>query len=352
MTTSRILGNFASAFFFASGCWTDLFLIRVFCSCAYICIIAFHFSIQSQEYEMYVWGFLSLYLHGSSAIRLMLEESPVQLDKNQELLWCYLYRHSGISRLLFKRYIANRFELCDISKVRYPSIYILSSIVFNFLELKHKALLIILLSQGTKLDTNSYFYIILDGAVKIDSTVSGTSLEFILKSGEPFDLKHLKPSRHAFLKQNINAVTMLDSKIFCCSEKNMNMICSQREVKDASQGLLIAALSDIAIRVYKVNEHSYDAENQSVEETETFKRSPLFAPLEEFEYPKLYLAGSGARFGIHHLLYTFKKAFLLPWPFMTWIPGIRQVGSLPVPKARLSDDSVGGDVCEPNAKSM
>jgi hypothetical protein len=173
-----------------------------------------------------------------------------------------------------------------------------------------------------------------------------------LKSGEPFDLKHLKPSRHAFLKQNINAVTMLDSKIFCCSEKNMNMICSQREVKDASQGLLIAALSDIAIRVYKVNEHSYDAENQSVEETETFKRSPLFAPLEEFEYPKLYLAGSGARFGIHHLLYTFKKAFLLPWPFMTWIPGIRQVGSLPVPKARLSDDSVGGDVCEPNAKSM
>lgn len=137
MTTSRILGNFASAFFFASGCWTDLFLIRVFCSCAYICIIAFHFSIQSQEYEMYVWGFLSLYLHGSSAIRLMLEESPVKLDKNQELLWCYLYRHSGISRLLFKRYIANRFELCDFQKVRCFSIYILSSIVYIFLELKN-----------------------------------------------------------------------------------------------------------------------------------------------------------------------------------------------------------------------
>lgn len=68
----------------------------------------------------------------------------------------------------------------------------------------------------------------------------------------------------------------------------------------------------------------------------TFKstRSAVFAPLEDLEQPARYLAGSGNFEGIHnHVLYTLKVAFLLPWPFMACLPGLRQIGSLPVPPA-------------------
>ena len=82
--TLRVLGNLSSAFFTASGMWGDLLLIRIFLTCAYAFIIAIQFTRDHNEYEMYVWAIACIYLHGSSAIRLIIDEGPVKLDEKQE----------------------------------------------------------------------------------------------------------------------------------------------------------------------------------------------------------------------------------------------------------------------------
>ena len=89
MPTPRILIDFASVFFLASGCWSDLLIIRVFLTCAYAFILAFYFSIRPQSFpESFVLGFACLYLQGSSAVRLFLDEGPVKLEEEKEQV-CY-----------------------------------------------------------------------------------------------------------------------------------------------------------------------------------------------------------------------------------------------------------------------
>lgn len=329
MPAARILSNFASAFFLTSGCWGDLLLIRVFLTCAYTCLVALSF-VADLQLENYIWGFVCLYLHGSSVVRLFFDEGPVKLDekKEQEALWHFFYRRSGISCLLFKSYVAPCFELVEEK-------------------------------TGTVLDTNNYFYIILDGAIRVESEVAGLTRDLTLASGESFGIKHLKPlfwgkstftekSQRLthFINQNINAKVSADAKLYRCSDKNMEDLCSHPQSKDASQGLLIAILSDIVERQYMENpalhsdgitKDNTDEESQFLESakpTLSSTRSALFSPLEHFEEPDPNLAGSGSFKGIHrHILHTLKAWFLLPWPLMAWRPGLRQVGSLPIPKA-------------------
>ena len=86
--TTRILFNFGNAFFLASGCWGDLLLIRIFLSTAYCFMIANEFIFEQTNYEMYAWAFACLYLQGSSAVRLVLDEGPVKLDEKQEHVGC------------------------------------------------------------------------------------------------------------------------------------------------------------------------------------------------------------------------------------------------------------------------
>jgi hypothetical protein len=214
--------------------------------------------------------------------------------------------------------------------------------------------------MGDKLDTSKYFYIIFDGSVAIKSTVAGSTRDIILLSGESFDIKHLLPLRRGrtaymkqyqmltpFIDQDIFAIISVDgTKVFRCSKQEMNNLCSRPESKDAFLGLLIATLSDMAERHYMENpplpnscvtKSMLDEENQLHEKAKsTFKstRSILFAPLEKFEEPPSYLAGSGSFEGIGgHFLHTLKVMFLLPSPCMWWLPGLRQINSLPVPKA-------------------
>ena len=79
-TNSRIFTNLFSMFFLLAGCWGDLLIIRIFLTCAYIFMIPFHLK----DPENYAWAFLSLYLHGSGAVRLVIDEGKVKLDEKQE----------------------------------------------------------------------------------------------------------------------------------------------------------------------------------------------------------------------------------------------------------------------------
>ena len=155
-----------------------------------------------------------------------------------------------------------------------------------------------------------------------------------------------------FTTQEISATVSIDSKLFRSSAEEMQRLSSCMKAKDAAQGLLIATLSDIAERQYmthpplpndSLNEGMIDKKSnrllESARSTYISTRSALFAPLEEYEMPAPYLAGSGSMRGIcQQILHTMKILFVLPWPLMHWIPGLRQISSLPVPKASSPEE--------------
>ena len=192
---------------------------------------------------------------------------------------------------------------------------------------------------GEKLNTNEFFYIILDGKVDIKTSFDGSNNEFTLVSGESFDVRHLKPlfrvrgaylqgenQRNAFVEQDLVATVSptADAMLYRCSSESMHALCNKIETKDASRGLLISTLYETSERL-RLNDRSSVHDN-------IHTRSAIFDPLKDFEQPAPYLAGSGSLSGLHHqILHTLKASFLLPWPLMTWVPGLRQIGSLPFP---------------------
>lgn len=317
-TTARILNNLASAFYLLGGAYRDLLLIRIFLTFAYSFLLVFHFYIHTTNWEQYAWSFCCLYLHGSGAVRLLLDERPtVKLSEEHELLWRYFYRYSGVTRLLFQKHIAPLFELKTFKK-------------------------------GDELDPDNVFYIILSGSVALDVEIHNEydayrckKQSFVLGSGDKMHIKHLHSVISSPLlsihRQKLVAVPIEETRLFCCSAGNMKKFTSNRAVKDATQGLLAAILSDIAIKYFCLIEgREYDEEISMQNEQSSLtqgKLSPMFDPLEDFEQPVPYLAG-GAKSAIdnvHHILFILRRTVQLPWPLMSWFTGVRQIGSLHIP---------------------
>ena len=48
------------------------------------------------------------------------------------------------------------------------------------------------MNEGDQLDTDAYFFIVLDGLIDTKQTVGGVAREFILSSGASFAIKHLQ----------------------------------------------------------------------------------------------------------------------------------------------------------------
>jgi hypothetical protein len=323
-TTARILNNLASAFYLLGGAYRDLLLIRIFLTFAYSFLIAFHFYINNKtNWEQYLWSFCCLYLHGSGAVRLLWDERPspnVKLSEEHELLWRYFYRYSGVTRLLFQNHIAPIFELKTFQK-------------------------------GEELDPDNVFYIVLSGSVALDVEIHNEyyafrckKQSFVLGSGDKMHIKHLHSVISSPLlsiqRQKLAAVTMERTRLFCCSAENMKKFTCNRAVKDATQGLLAAVLSDIAIKYFFLIEgKEYDEEISMQNEQSSLtqgKLSPMFDPLEDFEKPVPYLAGGAQSVidNVHHILHILRRTFQLPWPLMSWFTGIRQIGSLHIPSKK------------------
>lgn len=309
--TARILNIISSVFFLAGGAWTDLLLIRTFLTCAYAFLFAFHFAIDQQFIEQYVFAIVSLYLHGSSAVRLLLDEGPVNLgDDKQEMLWRYFYRHSGVTKLLFKKHIGYRFEVKSFK-------------------------------ENEPLDPENYFYIIINGSVRLNVEMDGHKHLFLLRRGYACGAKHLHSCMTSPMlsiqRQKLEASALTECRLYCCTAQNMKEFTMCRAVKDASQGLLTAVLSDIAVKHFFMIDAQGgmqdDIENQVLIQQENNEISQLFQPLQDFERPKPYLAGgaSTAKDVLHHFLHLLRRQLLLPWPLTSWIPGVRQIGSLPIP---------------------
>ena len=263
-----------------SGIFGDLLLIRIFCFCAYLFMTIFSFSGSLDlnfdwgghiDPGSLFWGFLGMYVHGSSAVRLFLDERKITLDeseeKEEEALWRFFYRRSGITRLLFKHYVSPSFELVHVK-------------------------------AGT-LDTQNWFYIILSGSVTLKRD---NETRVTLYSGSSFDIGHLSPAGYFSANDETCDATVIseEAKLFRCSVANLAKLCTHGQVKDAVEGLLISALTDIAKEEY------------SSAVAPSHDRDAIFAPLEPYEKPLPYLAGSSSPTIARHILFTLKKSFLLP----------------------------------------
>ena len=232
---------------------------------------------------------------------------------DQEALWRYFYRRSGVSRLLFKAYLAPKFELVDMN-------------------------------EGDRLDTDAYFFIVLDGLIDTKQTAGGVERKFLLFSGASFGIKHL---RHLYWGRSSQAeqsyprgfttvvheqldasVYSPTARVFRCSVSDLVALSNQPVTRVAAQGLLISTLADIAERKW-IDVPAADKVKD--EEGQEFKqaRGLVFASLDPCELPPPYLAGAGGfkelEFNFRHILFTLKAFFLLPAPLMKWRPGFRQV---------------------------
>lgn len=268
---------------------------------------------DQRDVEQYVIAFASLYLHGSAAVRLILDERPVSFDDDEsEWLWRYFYRHSGVTPLLYQRHIGHRFRLQSFE-------------------------------ANEALDPENYFYIALEGYARLVVEMDGIDHEFDMASGYSFPVKHLHSCMTSPMLsvqgQRLHAATVTECRLYVCSARDMREITDCPWVKDASQGLLTAVLSDISVNhFFRIKQQQQQPPpprsiTASEKENETSLISPLFHPLRDFERPKSHLAGGAQSFQdfMRQFLHIVKQSLLLPWPFSEWVPGLRQVGSLPIP---------------------
>jgi uncharacterized protein YuzB (UPF0349 family) len=94
--------------------------------------------------------------------RMFFDERKIELTEDEETLWRFIYRHSGLSKLQFKK------KLCP-----------------NFDVVEYKA--------GTHCHCKKDFYIILDGVVSAQAFNGNTGKKhtFPMLSGQMFPLQHI-----------------------------------------------------------------------------------------------------------------------------------------------------------------
>uniref|UniRef100_A0A7S3DS61 POPDC1-3 domain-containing protein n=1 Tax=Entomoneis paludosa TaxID=265537 RepID=A0A7S3DS61_9STRA len=330
----------ASFFFFLSGIYGDLLVIRFFLVLAYI-MLFINAVVGSPLWpditgndgtlalDSLLWAILSLYVHGCSLLCLLLDERPVTLTDDQAALWRMLYRTGGLSKKLFHSIVVPHLQVVDIP-------------------------------AGQDIDTKDHFYIIYKGQVKLnvfeeeenggkakkdpdsnDMNSLGAKRKRgrVLVSGEMFDLKCLSLfaplGNPIFGTTSIQCHSLTPCKLFCISRTNMEQIAQHRLAKGLWQALLINQLSFI------VETYSNGLALSKLAETQ---QDVIFKPLELWEEPKAVLSGSGRAlehgFGVvRHLGYYLWHAFSPPLPLAGHFTGLRQT-QLPPPPHPLPDEDV------------
>jgi hypothetical protein len=381
--------------FLMSGLFGDILCLRFFLTFAYLflfinAITGFpnlgELATSSTEdfilhYDVLVWSSITLYVHFSKFMGILLNEKEIRLPEESIPLWRMLYRNGGLSQLLFKQYI-------------YPS---------KFQVVKFKA--------GTEIPTDNCLYIILDGVADTQITLqrgdgfadvacsptsaansspatpkagtadnksprnrpnSGTKyskkkMEFdekmsnasststtmsqrnlLLTSGEMINIKVLQLFRagtesEAFANQTVNATAVTDMTLYRISDVDVISMAKTPQTKNAYQGLLIYALTGVAEREIMI---SHFCKGGSFSEYNTRRekgpdgRDFAFQPLEDWEEPNPLISGSGKALTmpIRHFASALKTSFRPPWPIIRWIPGLRHA-ALPAPHLCPPEDA-------------
>ena len=295
----------ASFFFSSAGIHSDLLIIRLFLSLAYL-MLFLNATMGSPLWpdatspgrvavDVLFWSFLGLYVHGASLVHLILDERKVELSEEEEALWRMFYRTGGLSMRLFQTMVAANMEV-----VNYP--------------------------PHEHIPTEDFFYILYKG--QVDLYVYGEAnelkVERTLGSAEMFDVAYLGffSDDSFFVKNQIRCQTITRAQVFRFSRSAMKKIAPHHFAKDVWQSLLINNLSKIV----------ESERNGRPEQSGDDACDPIFNPLEDWEQPKQTYAGSNRALKnpLGHLVQYIVRSFSPPWPFGGHPTGIRQV-LLPAP---------------------
>lgn len=299
----------ASFFFFMSGIFGDLLVIRFFLVLAYIMLFINAVlgsplwpDIKGQDQTFAIdslcWALVGLYVHGCSMWCLVMDERKVALDDDEAALWRMFYRTGGLSQRLFHDIVATHLKVVEFQ-------------------------------PGQEIPTHDDFYIIYSGQVKLEVfNDSKHKYDRIMFSGEMFDLNFLGlfSEKTLFERSRIKCRSITATKLFRIHRDDMKTIAKNGFAKGIWQALLINQLSFIV--------ESY-ADRSPMSRMSEEKHDRIFEPLEEWELPPKVLAGSGTALQrtLAHLVHYIRVSFSPPLPFAGHPTGIRQT-QLPPPPQR------------------
>lgn len=375
---SSIYLQFSSFNFLMSGLFGDILCLRFFLSWAYIWLFVNAVSgfpplgelIRRPEevfilhYDVLFWTSITLYTHLSKFIGIVLNEKKVHLPEESMPLWRMLYRNSGLSELLFKQYLyPQKFQLVKIK----AGTQISSSDNNLYIILDGVADTTITLQRGdgfSDLDTSGNDHGSATSPAskksaaspagkknasaphgrkkilfkKVSSTMSQRSLA--LASGDMINVKALQLFRQgseseAFANQTVNATAMTDMSLYRIKDVDVVSMARTLQTKQAYQGLLIFALTNIAEREIMIKHFAGSgdySEFNTHREAGPDGRDLAFQPLQDWELPKPVMSGSGMALTIpfKHFAMALKNSFRPPWPIVRWVPGLRHA-AMPAP---------------------
>eukprot|EP00980_Cylindrotheca_fusiformis_P001308 scaffold333_cov133-Cylindrotheca_fusiformis.AAC.34 len=245
-----------------------------------------------------VWAVLSLYVHGSSLIALILDERAVVLSDDEAALWRMMYRTGGLSARLFQDIVARHLKVVEVQ-------------------------------EGELIDTNEFFFIIYSGRVEIDVLEDDVHTHSrVLHSGGMFDLKTVgNATKHSIFENNsIRCKALSKAKLFQLRKDDLTKMSQNPQAKSVFQALLINNLMDVVEHYREISRRPQHSDSQY---------NKIFQKLEDWELPDPPLSGSGKvlQRPFRHLWDIAKGTFSLPWPFSTHPVGLRQT-QLPAPPPR------------------
>jgi hypothetical protein len=306
LTPSSIWVQLFSLFFFSAGIYSDLLIIRLSLSIAYTLLLLDSVlgsplwpELIFREHikvDGVIWAVANMYVHISSAIRLLSDESSVDMNEDQEALWRLFYRTGGLSQKVFYRSIVK-----DMTMKTF---------------------------QATEnIPTDKFFYIIHRGTVQLQVFDGKTIISSRkAQSGQIFDfqdlnLLHDTEGIQKHQSSVVHAITPV--VVFRFPRDRMADIANHPDTKAIWQQLLMENLGIMAQRMWDMNFNS-QVMNQEYE-------SPMFKPLQPWERPNPMAAGSAQalRNPLRHIFVTMVWYFNPPWPFGNGTVGLRH--KLPAP---------------------
>lgn len=350
---SSVWMQLSSMFFLCSGLFNDLLIIRCSLTLANTFLLlaasmglpTFYQSFIPQNrvsLDTVIWSSLNLLMHGLSVIRIFYDERHIELTEDEEPLWRYLYRQSGLSKAKFKTFICPTLELVEYD-------------------------------AGQQIPLDDKFFIVLDGICHAEAehfSISTTqrSIFVPIVSGQMFPLQHMcleyMPTDNVFTRSWIRPVVAATKcKLYTFPSERLKEMSKYPATRDAWMSLLVATLTMIAERPFfqqPQQQQDKDAEDGFINPVSTSKdhsieedaedgqyccnnplycekRNRLFNPLDPSEEPNPGSAGSTyvLKNPLGHVWQNMKQSFYVPWPIGKWPVGLRH--HIPPPTDPNSD---------------
>lgn len=276
-TPSGLWGQFSSLFYLLAGLYSDLLLVRFYLSLGYVLLIVngllgfplwgdYVSDPQFIAIDTVIWSVVGLYVHFSSFLQLLYDERSVPLAETEDELWRFFFRHGGITRVLFARYVLRPGEIRTFS----PGT---------------------LINDPTQ---SERLHLIIRGHVRAHIEYEQGHRTFDFYSGDLFEFRFLHQFglRVGFLDAQMQAVAESEVQTFSIDVGELNRSSFLPSVRQAWQAVLASVLARQAELATSPSRTSRERESGALASWV----HPAFQPLDASELPPAHTPGSGRFF--------------------------------------------------------